>query len=768
MFHPRKSLNRFLILVSLNCLLLYFFSLLPSDSVLTIVPVEADQPGSPSDAWVVEEFPAGPRRIPEGLAEALHALAIGEFEGASRLAEAFIRQHSDAGFDAWRERAGVIAARAYLEAGRPSETLRILGKGERNIPGLAAHAQFLKARALEGLGRLHAAAETYESVGRTGPLAAASLAAASRSWFRAGDCPKAFSAARALERRDPAHPELPEALLLRGRCLEKGGDPAEAVRIYHRLWMRYPLDRAAEEAESRLAELKSRGVLPPHPNTEALWRRTRALQKARRIPEALKGWRTLLKRPLSSGSRTEAVFHMGLDLYYLRDNQKAAERLRWVADRDMGGRWGAKALYYLARVKLRAGDRVGFRKAGEELLRSSPSDPWARQFLFLRARVVEDQGLWDQALDHYRRLAAKHPGSRQAAAARWRVAWIYFRQGRFREAERGFVDLAKKRPRTALGQASLFWAGSAAERAGNPSAVSHYRGASKVDPTSYYGQLAAERLGVENRRKPEAGPAPGFLKRPPFDEKTRRIMQDAESLTLAGLFGAAAEAMGRGGLNHPYFLYQRARLLHRARDYSRALRILQRSVFWRVRVGADRSPGDFWRMVYPLDRRALKAGTDARGAYRLDPLLVSAVILAESLYDPDALSIAGARGLMQLMPETGRRVARRLGLPSPSPDDLFQPGLNVRLGWDHLGRLLAHFSGRVVPAVAAYNAGLRAARKWWKKSGNLDEASFIAAIPYRETRRYVQKVLAYYRQYQNQYGEGLELPARKVLKGGAP
>jgi soluble lytic murein transglycosylase len=244
----------------------------------------------------------------------------------------------------------------------------------------------------------------------------------------------------------------------------------------------------------------------------------------------------------------------------------------------------------------------------------------------------------------------------------------------------------------------------------------------------------------------------------------RRNLEEAEELTVAGLFRAAAEVLEEGGLDHPFFLYQRARLLYRAREYSAAHRLLQRPAFWSLRVRAEPSPEEFRRILYPLDRRTLKVGEEARGTCPADPLLVSAVILAESAYDPEALSFACARGLMQLMPETGQRVARRLGLPLPSPDDLFRPDLNVRLGCDFLSSLLAHFEGREVPAVAAYNAGLDVVREWWRKFGRLDEPAFIESLPYRETRQYVQRVLAYYRHYQREYRGA----PREGRRGGGP
>ena len=112
----------------LLCIRLSVCGLLLISSVLPIVSVYGGSPPAHSDAWVIEELPGGPRRIPKGLAMALQALADGAFEEASRLAEAFVRQASDVSLGPWKRRARVIASRAYLKMGRPSEALRILGE----------------------------------------------------------------------------------------------------------------------------------------------------------------------------------------------------------------------------------------------------------------------------------------------------------------------------------------------------------------------------------------------------------------------------------------------------------------------------------------------------------------------------------------------------------------------------------------------------------------------------------------------------------------
>lgn len=124
----------------------------------------------------------------------------------------------------------------------------------------------------------------------------------------------------------------------------------------------------------------------------------------------------------------------------------------------------------------------------------------------------------------------------------------------------------------------------------------------------------------------------------------------------------------------------------------------------------------------------------------LPEALIYGVIRQESLYRSDALSSAGARGLMQLLPETARRTARQWSRPAPTPDSLFDPAVNAVLGAAHLKDLLTRFGGQLPLALAAYNAGPGAAQRWLPEK-SLDPDIWIENIPYNETRTYVQRIL---------------------------
>ena len=127
----------------------------------------------------------------------------------------------------------------------------------------------------------------------------------------------------------------------------------------------------------------------------------------------------------------------------------------------------------------------------------------------------------------------------------------------------------------------------------------------------------------------------------------------------------------------------------------------------------------------------------------VDPALAYAVARKESAFDPAAVSRVGARGLLQLMPGTARRVARSLDSPEPDAHALLDPELNLRLGSTYLGRMLERFPDRPAAAVAAYNAGPRAAEAWQRVPPPPEPALWVERITYGETRDYVKSVLAF-------------------------
>jgi soluble lytic murein transglycosylase len=133
----------------------------------------------------------------------------------------------------------------------------------------------------------------------------------------------------------------------------------------------------------------------------------------------------------------------------------------------------------------------------------------------------------------------------------------------------------------------------------------------------------------------------------------------------------------------------------------------------------------------------------------LDPALVFGLMRQESMMDKMATSTVGAKGLMQLMPDTGQQIAKALHETWHSENDLFNPDLNIKYGSYYFKQLLKQFNGHAALATAAYNAGPSRVKKWLPKGKTMPIDLWVEYIPYKETRKYVTAVLSYAVIYQH-------------------
>jgi soluble lytic murein transglycosylase len=153
----------------------------------------------------------------------------------------------------------------------------------------------------------------------------------------------------------------------------------------------------------------------------------------------------------------------------------------------------------------------------------------------------------------------------------------------------------------------------------------------------------------------------------------------------------------------------------------------------------------YWQCAYPrgywpiVERYAQQEG--------LDPFLVTALIREESAFAPRVISSAGAKGLMQVMPQTAEQTVRGRSARGVPTAPLEEPEVNIRVGTMHLADLLRDYSGNLRLSLAAYNAGAAQVRRWQERYGFADEEEFTEDIPYTETRNYVKRVLGSYRRY---------------------
>lgn len=185
---------------------------------------------------------------------------------------------------------------------------------------------------------------------------------------------------------------------------------------------------------------------------------------------------------------------------------------------------------------------------------------------------------------------------------------------------------------------------------------------------------------------------------------------------------------------------------------------------WHDRAVFSLTKGDelkLYEQRFPLPRES-QVKRESAGA-GIDPTWAFAIIRAESAFMPDARSAANAYGLMQLLPSTAQALAKAEKIPYHRAEDLYQPTTNIALGTRYLARMAQRYDGAPWLASAAYNAGTQPVEKWLAARGSLDPDFFIATIPYRETREYVARVLAYgviydWRLHRNAVAIGARMP----------
>ena len=157
----------------------------------------------------------------------------------------------------------------------------------------------------------------------------------------------------------------------------------------------------------------------------------------------------------------------------------------------------------------------------------------------------------------------------------------------------------------------------------------------------------------------------------------------------------------------------------------------------------------FIKIFYPYPHQELVGKYSKE--YKVDPHLVLAVIRTESRFYSGATSRVGAKGLMQIMPDTGQWIAKQIKISEYNEDKLYQPPYNIHMGIWYLSYLDRSFDGNLPQMLAAYNAGDNKVRKWLSDGTWSGRQQDLEQIPYPETRSYVERVLFDYQVYKRIY-----------------
>lgn len=427
-------------------------------------------------------------------------------------------------------------------------------------------------------------------------------------------------------------------------------------------------------------------------------------------------------------------------------NPRSPTRLRWRGERfeqeeivtaDLNSNRGKRAMLQLRNLAGKDDPMEAENVVKQLSLLSNLPQGDVDQLYSYTASAYLAQGLDRDALRVAKAQLLK--GSSAAVRLNWTAGLAAYRMGDFTSAAHSFEYmslLSSDSPRDK--STGAFWAARANMRIGNPASVlALYETAGESDFT-FYGTLATRVIGQDLTiafEEPKLDQY-SYLRLVENDAIRRAIAlwqigrQDAVEGELERAFGETNSSLD------PAFAAL-ARILGAPRIELRAAETAARR-------------GIFLTSLYPIPPY------EPQGGYSLNQALVLAIARQESRFNPEAISHAGARGLMQIMPTTAAYITKDPSLARGNRDRLNDPSYSMRLGEDYLIDLLDQQNGNLFALTAAYNAGLGNLSRWLERQeGNNDPILFIESLPSPETRDYVKRVMVNMWMYQKVFGNSL-------------
>lgn len=422
---------------------------------------------------------------------------------------------------------------------------------------------------------------------------------------------------------------------------------------------------------------------------------------------------------------------------------------------------------------------------------------------------------YDGSLRNFEKLRHIYPNSQQGKQANWYIPWLHYLKGNYQKSfdmmQAGLKNRKKLLPDSITNEKLKYWMAMNMKNLGNKEVAQQlFLEVSHDEFIGYYSIAAVQRLkeligkralaSIEHNQSltlhenwiPHFSPddvdvedegitsiektnenyfseweklpfmreylemgKPAQIYASVSEPTFRNHIERAKELSMVGmadlvkweLYSIEGRTRNKEYLKTLMFEYHRNQIFHRAA-------FIGTSHFASVRrhlglhIGAS-----LWHFVFPraYEAEVMKSGKQ----YKVQPEFIWSIMKAETQFRPDALSPVGARGLMQVMTHTGRKVASLMGKEIKG-QDLFQPPVSIEIGASYLNRVLTKFGGRVPLAAAAYNGGPHRVHQWLHQFGHLDMDEFIEHIPFMETRNYVKKVTQYYALYNLLYNKNAE------------
>ena len=612
----------------------------------------------------------------------------------------------------------LILAQSKLTMGDPQAALNILEKQDPSGP-LKENLQLLKAQTLLKLKRYIEARDLLR------PLLTKKRSAPG---YRPSDGDI-----------DPAEVRW---LLAEGARLR--GDHLAAIPVWWNIWTHNPESDFENRVIRRLIQY---GERVPNPNTDdgraQIQKRAQTLSKMYMFKEAL-ALTDLLPRKEDPASRKKLAY----DSFRAKDYQRAIDIFSELTSKS------GEDLYHHALGYARLGKYEESSEIYTQLFKTYPGHARADIASYKIGYMLYDEGKYTQAIEALNEHLKRYPKSKHADEARWFIGWSLVKQEQYPEARKQLGTFLEHHPRSSLASGALFWIGYSYALEGNQEqANTYYKKVLRSWPLSGHAWYATQQLNISfpKRELATVPDTPDLLDKEAFHRGKALAQAGFEGWARMELSPFVAQVNGK-----KLESLVLAHTLIEAGDFTTAQKIARPycSKPWKENDSLA------IQACYPRPHgEALSTMLDEHG---LNPNLPYAIMTAESALKPWVSSPAGARGLMQLMPEVGEKHHNAL-YPETlyDADDLFLAGYNAQLGTRELMLLFDRYeNASLAPqasplplVIAGYNGGPEAVDRWLELFETPPSAEvFSESIGYTETRRYVRRVLGYLMAYNFVYG----------------
>ncbi len=463
--------------------------------------------------------------------------------------------------------------------------------------------------------------------------------------------------------------------------------------------------------------------------------------------------------PLTTSSdiklKGRALYHLGLANQGRKWYNTATKNFNAIVALGSKTEYLTRAQYQIAQCYRSKGSLITAVNRLESFVKTYPWSELVDNALYDIAQIQEKRNKPELSQKAYSRLVEVEPGSPYADWAAWRIGWQRFDQKQYEESYKAFEGLKENFPGNRYAMGAHFWMAKIRERQNKPKLAQEIYTEVAKARYWYYSARAKALLGITTSElEPKAIPDAKLPQQEACPENIAILMKLRLYEDAIYQLSRHIDMKHKAAKECYYALitcYEKTSMYDKAREV--VDQALESPIF------ANQTSDELAKLrkqLYPLHYEQYVEKYAKQ--YNVDTALIYAMILEESRYRADAISWAGAIGLMQIMPATGRELARKLKISRFRTSMLKNPEVNIRMGIKYIKELNSMFDSNAMLVSGAYNGGPGRMSRWLESKNIKDIDEFVEKITIRETRLHIKKVINSYDNYVEIYGQP-EAPA---------